>query len=88
MRYLMLAVLGMLVLLTGVTATNPAYADPPFGAEVLHVCVDHNGDTEVVGPGGECEEDETAVHIPFSTNGGPFIVPTVLQVGTGSITYR
>ena len=30
MRYLMLAVLGMLVLLTGVTATNPAYADPLF----------------------------------------------------------
>ena len=30
MRYLMLAVLGKLVLLTGVTATNPAYADPLF----------------------------------------------------------
>ena len=87
MRYLTLAVLGMLVLLAGVTASNPAYAHrgDGLGREVLHVCID-DGEMEVVGSRGSCDGGRR-LHIPLYTDGGPLVVPTEILVGSGTTRY-
>lgn len=84
MRHLILAVLGTLVLLAGVTATNPAYAHKGDGenTSILHACISDNGKINFVGFKGSCKGDDRPVHLSFAENGGPLIVPTGIRVGS------
>ena len=101
MRYLMMAVLGMLVLLVGVTATNPAYAHPGGEAEgdtsFLHGCTTPPGGKNgrivlyLVDPAtGVCSAKDTAIHIPLvqpTATGGDIQIPGAFIAGTGSTRY-
>lgn len=76
----LIGLITLLVLFVGVTQTNSARAHQGdgLGTDVLHICIEDDGDVEFEGPEGSCEEDETTAHLSFS-NGGPFIVQADVQ---------